>query len=39
MDDFADIKATLDKIALGVSNLQRWMDEQIAVGKLSIPKE
>ena len=39
MDDFSDIKATLDKIALGVSNLQRWMDEQIAMGKLSIPKE
>ena len=37
MKDFHDIKATLDKIALGVSNLQRWMDEQIAAGKLEEP--
>ena len=35
--DFAEIKATLDKIALSVSNLQLWVDEQIAAGKLTHP--
>ena len=33
--DFAEIKATLDRIALSVSNLQLWVDEQIASGKLT----
>ena len=32
--DFAEIKATLDRIALSVSNLQLWVDEQIAAGNL-----
>ena len=36
--DFAEIKATLDRIALSVSNLQLWVDEQIATGKLEHPK-
>ena len=35
--DFAEIKATLDRIALSVSNLQLWVDEQIASGKLEHP--
>ena len=30
--DFAEIKSTLDRIALSVSNLQLWVDEQIAAG-------
>ena len=30
--DFAEIKATLDRIALSVSNLQLWVDEQLAAG-------
>ena len=37
--DFLEIKATLDKIALSVSNLQLWVDEQIASGKLNLPEE
>jgi argonaute-like protein implicated in RNA metabolism and viral defense len=36
--DFKEIKETLDKIALSVSNLQLWVDEQIATGKLEHPK-
>ena len=36
--DFVEIKATLDKIALSVSNLQLWVDEQIAAGKLRAPE-
>ena len=36
--DFAEIKATLDRIALSVSNLQLWVDEQIAAGNLKKPK-
>ena len=36
--DFAEIKATLDKIALSVSNLQLWVDEQIAAGNLKKPE-
>ena len=36
--DFVEIKATLDKIALSVSNLQLWVDEQIAAGKLKAPE-
>ncbi len=32
--DFTEIKITLEKIALSVSNLQLWMEEQIAAGKL-----
>ena len=35
--DFAEIKATLDQIALSVSNLQLWVDEQIAAGNLKKP--
>ena len=37
--DFAEIKATLDKIAFSVSNLQLWVDEQIAAGKLKAPED
>jgi len=36
--DFAEIKATLDRIALSVSNLQLWVDEQIAAGNLNKPE-
>ena len=36
-EDFVEIKATLDRIALSVSNLQLWVDEQIAAGKLKNP--
>ena len=36
--DFAEIKATLDRIALSVSNLQLWVDEQIADGNLKKPQ-
>ena len=36
--DFAEIKSTLDRIALSVSSLQLWVDEQIAAGKLSRPE-
>ena len=35
--DFKEIKETLDKIALSVSNLQLWVDEQIAAGNLHRP--
>ena len=35
--DFREIKSTLDKIALSVSNLQLWVDEQIAAGNLEKP--
>ena len=37
--DFLEIKATLDKIAMSVSSLQLWVDEQIASGKLKFPEE
>ena len=37
--DFAEIKATLDRIALSVANLQLWVNEQIAEGKLSAPEQ
>ena len=37
--DFVEIKATLDKIALSVSNLQLWVNEQIAAGKLKKPDD
>ena len=33
-DDFTEIKETLDRIALSVSHLQLWMEEQIAAGRL-----
>ena len=36
-DDFVEIKAVLDRIAQSVSNLQLWVDEQIAAGKLTMP--
>ena len=32
--DFSRIKETLDRLALSVSNLQLWVDEQLASGKL-----
>ena len=32
--DFVEIKSTLDKIALSVANLQLWVNEQIAEGKM-----
>ena len=37
--DFMEIKNTLDRIALSVSNLQLWMDEQIAADKFAKPVE
>ena len=37
--DFMEIKAALDRIAQSVSNLQLWMDEQIAAGKLAQPED
>ena len=33
------IKANLDRIALSVSSLQLWVDEQIAIGKMKPPVE
>ena len=36
--DFTEIKQVLDKIALSVSNLQLWVNEQIAAGKLQQPE-
>ncbi len=35
--DFSEIKKVLDKIALSVSNLQLWVNEQIALGKMQKP--
>ena len=37
-EDFAEIKQILDKIALSVANLQLWVNEQIAEGRLKQPK-
>jgi len=37
--DFSEIKKLLDRIALSVSNLQLWVNEQIAEGKLVSPNE
>lgn len=37
-EDFAEIKQILDKIALSVSNLQLWVNEQIAEGRLKQPE-
>ena len=37
--DFAEIKAILDKLALSVSNLQLWVNEQIAAGQLTRPEK
>ena len=37
--DFVEIKANLDRIALSVSSLQLWVDEQIAIGKMKPPEE
>ena len=34
VQDFLEIKQVLDKIALSVSNLQLWVNEQIAAGHL-----
>jgi len=34
MEDFTAIKATLDKIALSVANLQLWVNQQIAAGRM-----
>ena len=36
VEDFIQIKETLDKIALSVSNLQLWVSEQIAAGRLNL---
>ena len=36
--DFSEIKATLEKIALSVSNLRLWIEEREATGKLILPK-
>ena len=36
--DFSEIKATLEKIALSVSNLRLWIEEREAAGKLNLPK-
>lgn len=36
-EDFVRIKETLDRLALGVSNLRLWVDEQLAAGR--IPRE
>lgn len=36
--DFAEIKQVLDRIALSVANLQLWVNEQIAEGKLVKPE-
>ena len=33
--DFIEIKGALDRIAQSVSNLQLWMEEQIAAGKFA----
>lgn len=38
-EDFNEIKSTLDKIALCVSHLQLWMEEQIVAGKMELPEE
>ena len=37
-NDFVEIKSVLDKIALSVANLQLWVNEQIAEGKLKKPE-
>ena len=37
--DFVEIKQILDRIALSVSNLQLWVNEQIAAGNLSKPEK
>ncbi len=34
LEDFREIKTTLDKLALSVSNLKLWVNEQIAAGLL-----
>ena len=39
LEDFQEIKATLDKISLSVANLQLWVNEQIAAGLMEIPEE
>ena len=36
--DFVEIKGVLDNIARSVANLQLWVDEQIAAGKLAGPR-
>jgi hypothetical protein len=36
-EDFLEIKQLLDRLALSVSNLQLWVDEQIAAGNLTRP--
>lgn len=37
-EDFVEIKEVLDRIALSVANLQLWVNEQIAAGKLNEPE-
>ena len=39
VEDFREIKATLDKIALSVSNLRLWIEEQEAKGSLTLPED
>ena len=38
LQDFTEIKSVLDKIAQSVSNLQLWVNEQIASGNLDMKK-
>ena len=38
-EDFVEIKGALDRIVQSVSNLQLWMDEQIAAGKFACQPE
>lgn len=35
LEDFLDIKATLDRISTSVGSLQLWVDKQIAAGDLN----
>ena len=37
--DFSEIKSTLEKIALSVSNLRLWIEEQEAKGSLTLPED
>lgn len=38
-NDFVEIKRVLDKIALSVANLQLWVNEQIAQGRMQAPEK
>jgi len=37
--DFAGIKATLDRLAMSVSTLQLWVDEQMAKGRIDLQEK